>query len=76
MAHMLVTGWYPQNKGQELLKAYTSKDKPTYPDFVKKIHHWTLVSSDGSIIIGIPKYFNPCICSFICKNLFLPISLE
>jgi len=48
MVHMLVTGWYPPNKGKELLKVYTSKDKPAYPDFVKKIHHWTLVSSDGN----------------------------
>ena len=48
MAHMLVTGWYPPDKGQELLKVYMSKDKPAYPDFVKKIHHWTLVSSDGN----------------------------
>jgi len=47
MAHMLVTGWYPPNKGEELLKVYMSKDKPAYPDFVKKIHHWTVVSSDG-----------------------------
>ena len=33
--------------GQELLKVYMSKDKPAYPDFVKKIHNWTVVSSDG-----------------------------
>jgi hypothetical protein len=47
MAHMLVTGWYPPNKAQELLKVYMSKDKPAYPDFVKKIHHWTVVSPEG-----------------------------
>lgn len=46
--HMIVTAFYPPNKGQDLLKVYTSKDKPAYPDFVKKIHHWTLVSSDGN----------------------------
>lgn len=44
---MMVTGWYPPNKARELLKVYMSKDKPTYPDFVKKIHHWTVVSSNG-----------------------------
>lgn len=45
---MLVTAFYPPNKGQELLKVYTSKNKPAYPDFLKKIHHWTLVASDGN----------------------------
>lgn len=44
---MLVTGWYPPNKAKELLKVYMSKDKTPYPDFVKKIHHWTTVSSEG-----------------------------
>ena len=47
MAHLLVTGWYPPNKAQDLLKTFMSKDKPAYPDFVKKIHHWTCVNSDG-----------------------------
>jgi hypothetical protein len=45
---MIVTASYPPNKGQDLLKVYMSKDKPGYPDYVKKIHHWTLVSSDGN----------------------------
>jgi len=26
-----------------------SKDKPTYPDFIKKIHHWTTISPEGRI---------------------------
>lgn len=47
MANILVTGWYPPNKTKELLKVYMSKDKPAYPDFVKKIHHWSVVASDG-----------------------------
>jgi len=47
MAHILVTGWYPPSMAKELLKVYMSKDKPVYPDFVKKIHHWTVISSDG-----------------------------
>jgi hypothetical protein len=45
---MIVTASYPPNKAQELLKVYMSKDKPAYPDFLKKIHHWSLVSSDGN----------------------------
>ncbi len=48
MTHMIVTASYPPNKAQELLKVYMSKDKPAYPDFLKKIHHWSLVSSDGN----------------------------
>ncbi|MFW9972463.1 MAG: hypothetical protein ACFFDF_19920 [Candidatus Odinarchaeota archaeon] len=44
---LLVTAWYPPNKAKELLKVYTAKDKPAYPDFIKKNHHWTAVSSDG-----------------------------
>ncbi len=47
MAHILVTAFNPPNKSKELLKVYMSKDKPAYPDFVKKIHHWTSMSSDG-----------------------------
>lgn len=49
MAHILVTNWLPQNKVKEMLNVYTSKDKPAYPDFLKKIHHWTTVSSEGLI---------------------------
>ena len=48
MAHVLVTAWYPPNMAKELIKVYMSKDKPVYPDFVKKIHHWGAVSSDGN----------------------------
>ena len=48
MAHVLVTASYPPNKAKELIKVYMSKDKPAYPDYVKKIHHWSLISSDGS----------------------------
>jgi len=47
MAHILVTGWYPPDKGKDLIKVFMSRDKPAYPDFVKKIHHWTVISSDG-----------------------------
>ncbi|MCK4686516.1 MAG: hypothetical protein KAT66_00140 [Candidatus Lokiarchaeota archaeon] len=49
MAHILVTGWYPPNKAKEMVKVYTIKDKPTYPDFVKKINHWVTASTDGQI---------------------------
>lgn len=47
MAHILVTAWNPPNKSKELVNVYMSKDKPAYPDFVKKIHHWTTGSPDG-----------------------------
>lgn len=49
MAHILVTGWTPQHKANEMLKVYMSKDKPAYPDFIKKVQHWMAVSSDGMI---------------------------
>jgi hypothetical protein len=49
MAHILVTGWLPQNKGDEMLKVYTSKDKPAYPDFIKRINHWMVISENGMV---------------------------
>jgi len=49
MAHILVTNWTPQNKVREMLEVYMSKDKPAYPEFIKKIHHWITVSSEGRI---------------------------
>ena len=52
MAHILVTNWTPQNKVREMIKVYMSKDKPTYPDFIKKIHHWTTISPEGRKQLG------------------------
>ncbi|MFW9826345.1 MAG: hypothetical protein ACFFEY_01855 [Candidatus Thorarchaeota archaeon] len=49
MAHILVTGWTPQSKGDEMIKVYTSKDKPAYPDFIKRVHHWMVISPDGML---------------------------
>jgi hypothetical protein len=49
VAHILVTNWTPQNKGNEMIKVYMSKDKPPYPDFMKKINHWIAMSPDGYI---------------------------
>ncbi|MFW9899976.1 MAG: hypothetical protein ACFFDY_01655 [Candidatus Thorarchaeota archaeon] len=49
MAHILVTGWTPQNKGDEMLKVYTAKDKPAYPDFIKRVQHWMVMSSEGML---------------------------
>jgi len=49
MAHILVTGWTPQNKGNEMMKAYASKDKPSYPDFIKKTNHWMVMAPEGMI---------------------------
>lgn len=49
MAHILVTGWTPQSKGNEMVKVAMAKDKPAYPDFLKKINNWMVVSPDGMI---------------------------
>ena len=45
MAHIMVTGWLPQNKSNEMLKVYTAKDKPEYPDFIKRVKHWMVIST-------------------------------
>ncbi len=49
MAHILVTGWTPQHQGNEMLKVTTSKDKPAYPDFIKKTNNWMVISPEGMI---------------------------
>jgi hypothetical protein len=49
MAHILVTGWTPQNKGDEMLKVYTAKDKPAYPDFIRRVQHWMAMSPEGML---------------------------
>ena len=49
MANILVTGWMPQNKGNEMLKVYTAKDKPAYPDFMKRVQHWMVISPEGML---------------------------
>ncbi|MHA1942461.1 MAG: hypothetical protein ACXACY_27360 [Candidatus Hodarchaeales archaeon] len=49
MAHILVTGWLPQSKTNEMLKVYTAKDKPAYPDFIKRVQHWMVVSTEGML---------------------------
>ena len=40
MAKIMVIGEYPPHKFKDLIKTYTSPDKPTYPDFIEKIHNW------------------------------------
>ncbi|MFX0100041.1 MAG: hypothetical protein ACFFCS_10715 [Candidatus Hodarchaeota archaeon] len=47
MVHIMTTGIYPPSTSKELLKIYTSSDKPKYPDFLKKIHHWAAPSPTG-----------------------------
>jgi hypothetical protein len=47
MAIIMVIGKYPPNKAKELLKVYALKDKPKYPDFLKKTNNWVTPSSDG-----------------------------
>ena len=49
MAHILVTGWLPQSKGNEMLKVYTAKDKPAYPEYMKRVQHWMVISVEGMI---------------------------
>jgi hypothetical protein len=49
MANILVTGWLPQNKSNEMLKVYTAKDKPAYPEFIKRVQHWMVISHEGMI---------------------------
>lgn len=48
MGKFMIKGWYPPNKYKELLKVYMSKDKPAYPDFLKKTLHLTTINSDGN----------------------------
>lgn len=47
MGKLFTKGWYPPNKYKELMKVYTSKDKPSYPDFLKKTLHLSTVNAEG-----------------------------
>ena len=40
MTKIMVVAKYPPSKSDELLKIYMSSDKPSYPEFLKKIEHW------------------------------------
>ncbi len=47
MGKIMTVGWYPPHKAKDLIKVYSSKDKPPYPDYLKKIQHLTTVKDDG-----------------------------
>ena len=40
MVKIMVVGKYPPHKLNELIKVYASPNKPTYPDFLKKVENW------------------------------------
>jgi hypothetical protein len=40
MVKIMMIAKYPPHKLNELMKVYTSTDKPAYPDFLKKVEHW------------------------------------
>jgi hypothetical protein len=47
MAVIMMIGKYPPNKVKDLLKVYTSKEKPKNPDFLKKVKNWVTPGYDG-----------------------------
>jgi len=47
MVKILVTGKFPPYMTSEGLKATLAKDKPAYPDFIKKVHSWGTLPEDG-----------------------------
>ena len=47
MIHIMTIGIFPPHKTNALFEIYTSKNKPAYPDFIKKIHNWSTQSVDG-----------------------------
>ena len=40
MTHIMAIGTFPPHKINDLLERYMLKNKPAYPDFLKKIHNW------------------------------------
>ena len=47
MGKIMTIGWYPPHKAKELIKVYGSKDKPPYPDYLKKTLHLATIKEDG-----------------------------
>ncbi len=43
----MMTGKNPPHVTMELVKKLGSSEKPAYPDYVKKIHHWMAQVTDG-----------------------------
>ncbi|MFX0139589.1 MAG: hypothetical protein ACFFDN_38465 [Candidatus Hodarchaeota archaeon] len=47
MTHILTIGLSSPNKAKELAQLYMSKEKPSYPDFLKKINSWAAPNYQG-----------------------------
>ena len=47
MINIMTIGTYAPTKFKALLELFVSKDKPAYPDFLKKIHNWGSPMSGG-----------------------------
>jgi len=47
MVKILVSGKFPPYKTEEGIKAALSKNKPAYPDFIKKVESWGTLPEDG-----------------------------
>ena len=49
MVHVMVKVKYPYHKTEEFLKFYLSGKVPKYPDYVKRIHQWTVADYNVKI---------------------------
>ncbi len=47
MVHIMTIGLYPPTALKKLTEIYFAKDKPAYPDFLKKIHNWGAPSTEN-----------------------------
>jgi len=46
MAKIMMVSKYPPHKINEVIKNYTSSDKPAYPDYLKKVGAWAAQVTD------------------------------
>jgi len=47
MVHIMATGLYPPHVLKPLLEAFFSKNKPAYPDYLKKVYQWGAPPVEG-----------------------------
>lgn len=47
MAHIITIGLSSPHKIKELAQLYMTKEKPSYPDFLKKIYNWGAPPYEG-----------------------------
>ena len=47
MQHIMTIGLTEMHRVKDLIHMLTAKDKPEYPDFLKKIHNWGAGISEG-----------------------------